>query len=167
MSLFDRKGVGWKKKTPSEILEEHRLAEAIKRGDKMPPPENKCHGSYEEQQIQISCVKWFRMQYKSIGNLLFSIPNGYAKSKAAAGLAKAEGLTAGVADLCLAIPRGGYGALYIEMKQKGNYQQPNQKEWQRLTESVGNKYVVVRSIEEFMIAVNSYLKLPVMRPNQS
>jgi len=72
---------------------------------------------------------------------------------------KAEGLTAGVADLCLAVPRGEYGALYIEMKQKGNYQQANQKEWQKACEAGGNKYVVCKSIEEFMKAVNSYMYL--------
>lgn len=114
----------------------------------------------EEQTLQTECVRWFRLQYRQYEKLLFSIPNGYYKSRITAIKAKAEGLTAGVADLCLAIPRGGYGALYIEMKQKGNYQQPNQKAWQSECERVGNKYVVCKSIYEFMREINAYMSLP-------
>lgn len=113
----------------------------------------------EEHNIQTSCVKWFRLQYPQYANLLYAVPNGSYKSRAAAGMMKAEGLTAGVADLCLALPRGRFGALYIEMKQRGNYQQQNQKEWQRLCEKNGNIYKVCHTIEEFMITVNEYLRL--------
>lgn len=114
---------------------------------------------HEEHEIQTGCVKWFRLQYPKYAKMLYAIPNGSYKSRAAAGMMKAEGLTAGVADLCLAVPRGCYGALYIEMKQKGNYQQANQKEWQKECEDAGNRYVVCRSIEEFMREVNAYMRL--------
>ena len=114
----------------------------------------------EEHNIQVNCVKWFRLQYRSYSSLLFAIPNGGFRGKATAGKLKAEGVVAGVADLCLAIPRGGYGALYIEMKKRGCYQRPVQKEWQEICERVGNKYVVCRTIEEFMREINSYMALP-------
>ena len=44
------------------------------------------------------------------------------------------------------------------MKQPKGYQQDSQKEWQKAVESVGNKYVVCRSLEEFVKVVNDYLK---------
>lgn len=122
-------------------------------------PKPKVQQVREEHEIQVSCIKWFRLQYRQYEKILFAIPNGAYKSKAAAGMMKAEGLTAGVADLCLALPRGRYGALYIEMKQKGNYQQANQKEWEKECLKAGNLYVVCRSIEEFMKAVNEYMML--------
>ena len=113
----------------------------------------------EEHHIQVGCVRWFRLQYPQYADLLFAIPNGGFRGKATAAKLKAEGVVAGVADLCLAVPKGGYGALYIEMKQKGNYQQPNQKRWQKICESVGNRYVVCKTIEEFMSEINGYLRL--------
>ena len=114
----------------------------------------------EEHEIQKNCVRWFRLQYRQYEKMLFAIPNGGARSKATAGKLKAEGVVAGVADLCLAIGRGGYGALYIEMKQRGNFQQKNQKEWQTVCERCGNRYVVCKNIKEFMDAINEYMSLP-------
>lgn len=48
--------------------------------------------------------------------LLHHIPNGGARSKATAGRLKAEGVKAGIPDICLPVPKNGYGALYIELK---------------------------------------------------
>lgn len=69
-----------------------------------------------ESRLQIACVAWFRAQYASIWNLLFSVPNGGARSKTEGAILKAEGATRGVADLLLLVARGGFGALAIEMK---------------------------------------------------
>lgn len=136
------------------------LLDAIIRGDKQPPQEPpKTPLDFEESRLQSSCVLWFRTQYRRYANLLFSVPNGAKRSRRQGARYKAEGMVAGVSDLILLIPRGCYGSLCIEMKQKGNYQQKNQKEWQALAESVGNKYVVCKTIEEFMRAVNSYMSL--------
>lgn len=140
------------------------LFEAIMRDAKVLPPEPpKTRPVQEESKIQSSCVRWFRYQYRQYSKMLFAIPNGGSRSKSEATRFKAEGVVAGVADLCLAVPRGWYGALYIEMKQKGNYQQPNQKEWQKICEESGNKYVVCKSIDEFMREVNAYMYLPSFR----
>ena len=74
-----------------------------------------------------------------------------------------EGIVRGVADLCLCIPRGGYHALYIEMKKPGSYQRPEQKEWQKNCEKYGNLYVVCRSLEEFREIVTKYLNGELVR----
>lgn len=67
------------------------------------------------------------------------------------------GVVAGVADLILLIPKKGYASLCIEMKYGKNGQSESQKEWQRLAEAAGNKYVVCKSLDEFMSHVNQYL----------
>ena len=70
---------------------------------------------------------------------------------------KEEGMLAGVADLILLKSNRFYGALCIEMKKPDEYQRPVQKEWQKECEAAGNKYVVCRSLDEFMRVVTNYL----------
>ena len=70
---------------------------------------------------------------------------------------KAEGQRAGVADLILLLPRQCYGALCIEMKRGKGRQSEAQKEFQRLCDQHGQKYVVCRSLEDFMREVREYL----------
>ena len=56
---------------------------------------------------------------------------------------KAEGVIAGVSDLILLKSNRDYGALLIEMKKKGGYQSPSQKQWQKMIcENREYKYVV-------------------------
>ena len=62
--------------------------------------------------------------------LLFHIPNGGHRSKAEAGRFYAEGVKAGVPDLCLPVARGKYHGLYIEMKRtKRSTVSKEQKDW--------------------------------------
>lgn len=112
-----------------------------------------------ESRIQEACVRWFRMQFPHIGNLLFSVPNGGTRFLREAVTLKKEGLVAGVSDLILLIPNGEYGALCIEVKtpDKNSRQSKAQKEWQALVESVGIKYIVVRDFYEFVKEVKQYL----------
>ena len=112
-----------------------------------------------ESQLQRQCVAWFRLQYPKHARLLFAVPNGGRRSRIEAAIMKAEGVTAGVSDLILLEPRGGYGALCIEMKTKesGSGQTEKQKEWQAATEAAGNKYVVCRSLDSFMAEVTKYM----------
>lgn len=57
----------------------------------------------------------------------------------------------------LLIPKKGYASLCIEMKTPKGVQNKFQKEWQREAEKYRNKYVVCRSLQEFIYEVNSYL----------
>lgn len=111
----------------------------------------------EEHQIQASCIQWFRLQYPQLKNILFAIPNAARRSARNGAYMKEEGMLAGVSDLILLKSNRFYGALCIEMKRPGEYQKPIQKEWQKAVESVGNKYVVCRSLEKFIKVVNDYL----------
>lgn len=114
---------------------------------------------HEESQIQQSCVRWFRMQFPDIALLLFAVPNGGARNKREAGILKGEGVTAGVADIILLKPSGGFASLCVEFKteDKGSSQRETQKRWQEVAETAGNKYVICRSFDDFYREVRSYL----------
>lgn len=123
---------------------------------------------HKESHLQQACVKWFRLQYPTIANLLFAVPNGGARSRTEAAIMKGEGVTAGVADLLLLIARGGFGSLAIEMKddRKNAKQRPSQIQWQQAAEQAGNKYAVIRTFEEFQNIVNAYLTEPATNPER-
>jgi hypothetical protein len=110
-----------------------------------------------EHRLQCACVRWFRLAYPQHQHNLFAVPNGGYRTPATAAKIKAEGALPGVSDLILLIARGGYHGLLIEMKTDKGRQSEAQREWQRLIETDGYKYVVVRSIEEFIKVVTDYL----------
>lgn len=68
-------------------------------------------------------VKWARLEAvhgnRSDLAWLHHIPNGGARSKAAAGKLKAEGTRRGVWDYCLPTPNSQYHGIYIELKEPG------------------------------------------------
>ena len=70
-----------------------------------------------------------------------------------------EGARAGVADLILLIPKGGYASLCIEMKTAKGKQSDAQVAFMELARKMRNKYVVCRSFDEFQKEVNEYLGL--------
>lgn len=110
-----------------------------------------------EHRLQCACVRWFRLAYPQHRHNLFAVPNGGYRTPATAAKIKAEGALPGVSDLILLIARGGYHGLLIELKTDKGRQSEAQREWQRLIEADGYKYVVVRSIEEFIKVVEAYL----------
>ena len=69
---------------------------------------------------------------------------------------KAEGVRRGVADIIFLAPQP-HGPLLIEMKKPQGYQSPEQKAWQRSAEAAGYKYVVCRSLDEFITEINNHL----------
>ncbi len=111
-----------------------------------------------ESQIQHDCIEWFRLQYPSISILLFAVPNGGKRDSKTGARMKYEGVIKGVADLILLIPKKGFASLCIEMKTPKGKQRENQIKWQRAAEKVHNKYVICRSLPEFMNEVNAYLQ---------
>ena len=111
-----------------------------------------------ESDIQKACVTWFRMAHRDIEGLFFAVPNGGQRSAATARILRDEGVRAGVADLILLLPRKGFAALAIEMKTRKGRQSPAQKEFQRLCDGNGTKYVICRSFDEFRKVVTEYLE---------
>lgn len=121
----------------------------------------------EETAIQVACYKWFRNKYIEMFRLLFAVVNENESSKyqsleeqrISGNRRRQKGVTAGVSDMILLLPRGGYGCLCIEMKAPDGVQSEAQKIWQNDVEKYGNKYVLCRSLDEFQKQVEDYLNL--------
>ena len=111
----------------------------------------------DEHKMQCACVKWFRLEYPKLKDMLFAVPNAARRSARNGAYMKDEGMLPGVADLILLKSNRFYGALCVEMKKPDKYQRPVQKEWQKECEAAGNKYVVCRSLDEFMKVITDYL----------
>jgi hypothetical protein len=71
-----------------------------------------------ERRHQVALIKWVRAvkDVYPVLNLLYAVPNGGYRNIYVARKLKAEGVRAGVADLCLPAARRGYHGLYLEMK---------------------------------------------------
>ncbi|MDE6338672.1 MAG: VRR-NUC domain-containing protein [Muribaculaceae bacterium] len=107
-----------------------------------------------EHQLQVACVRWFNYQYPRLRGCLVATPNAGRRSIVTGARFKAEGLTAGVADLSLYYKGK---TLFIEMKTPKGRQSPSQKEWQQTIEAQGFRYVICRSFEDFTKLINEYI----------
>lgn len=89
--------------------------------------------------------------------LLYHVPNEGKRSARQGAKMRAEGLRAGVPDICLPVPRGGYSALYIELKAGRNKPTPDQLAWLEALDKAGNKTAVCWGWQAARKAVVEYL----------
>lgn len=111
---------------------------------------------------QQALIRWSRLaaqMHPELG-LLFAIPNGGLRAKATAARMKAEGVTSGVADLCLPVKRGPNGALWIEMKTRSGRVSPEQREWLRRVGLAGQATAVCYDFDEARQTICDYLGIP-------
>lgn len=115
--------------------------------------------SHEEDRLQITCRVWFDLQHKDLSILLHHSPNeGLLVKRASDGAKrKAMGVRAGFPDFIFLKPNRFYPYLAIELKTQKGKQSEHQIAYQKAIEANGGKYVVVRSLEEFMSEINEYL----------
>jgi hypothetical protein len=111
----------------------------------------------QEHKLQVACVKWFRLQYPQYANLLFAIPNGGARNAVTGAMLKAEGVTAGVPDLFLAVPKQGFFGLFIEMKVHPNKLTLEQKTMIELLQVQNYCCMVIYTFEQFETMITNYL----------
>ena len=116
------------------------------------------HPTQGEHALQVECLRWLRLVYPSV--LCYAIPNGGQRNAIVAAKLKEEGATAGIPDMHIPIPKGGYASLYIEMKngKAGRLSEYQKKMIQRL-QAFGNKVVVCRTFDEFRKEITNYLSL--------
>lgn len=127
-----------------------------------------------EHEEQKAVMKWAAImsnQYPVL-RLLHAIPNGGPRNPVTAARLKAEGVKAGVPDLCLPVARQGYHAFYIELKRrKGGQVKPEQKQWIEDLQAQGNRVDVCRGFDEAIKALLDYLNQPTQpegaRPNDN
>ena len=128
---------------------------------KLPPP--------PEKDIQISLMAWMSMvkyEGQAVGNLAFAIPNGAnlagdgrARAMQMASM-KRQGLKPGVPDLFVAIARGAYHGLFIELKRDAKSAvSDDQIKWQKRLRLAGFKAEICRGFDEAQACVKRYLNI--------
>ena len=89
---------------------------------------------------------------------MFAIPNGGYRTKATAGKMAAEGLKAGIWDIFVPIPSGGYHGLFIEMKFGKNKLTELQREFGKFATGQGYLCKVAYSAEQAIEIIDEYLE---------
>lgn len=112
----------------------------------------------QEQRALFEWAEWMKQRYPELA-LLHHIPNGGSRDAREAHNLRLEGVKAGVPDICLPVPRGGYGALYIELKRtKRGRLSDSQRGWIEALNRAGNRAVVCKGFDEARAAILDYLK---------
>lgn len=116
-----------------------------------------------EKVEQMAVFRWAEMSKGKFPDLkwLFAIPNGGSRHFLEAVSLKKEGVKPGVADICLPVARGGFHALYIELKRReGSKTTEDQKEFMHDMTAAGNKAVITFGWEEAIEVLKEYLSYP-------
>lgn len=139
-----------------DAVDQARISEALAADQLTPKPKSKPR-SHHESETQRACVKWYRLQFAHLRLLLFAIPNGGYRSGAEAAIMHGEGVTPGVSDLFLSVPRHGFHGLYIEMKYGANDLSEKQQAFKLEVQKQGYKFATCWRVEEFIREVSFYL----------
>lgn len=89
--------------------------------------------------------------------LMYHIPNEGVRTAANGARLKAEGMRAGVPDICLPVARGSYNSLYIELKARKNKPTEAQEKWIAALNAAGNLAVVCWGWEAAKKTIETYL----------
>lgn len=114
-----------------------------------------------EHTEQVAFLDWCALHAAQYPELrwLYAVPNGGQRDVRVARRMKAEGVKAGVPDLCLPVSRGGYHGLYMEAKVKPNKLTPEQSAWLRFLALQGYAAKVCYGFDELLETVRWYLAL--------
>jgi len=103
-----------------------------------------------ENVIQAEIYKWYNNNFCLKSHdpqcIIFSVPNGGTRNIKEALLLKATGLVAGVSDLIVIKQNE---IIFVEVKTEIGKQSKEQKDFQKIIEKLGFKYILVRSLEDF------------------
>lgn len=112
-----------------------------------------------EDNEQMTLFRWAVFQsgkYPEL-DLLFHIPNGGKRGKAEAARFKAMGVKAGVPDLLLPVPRGGFHGLFIELKAPNGVKSGNQDRWLKALSAQGYSAHLCYGWEKASAVILDYL----------
>lgn len=115
-----------------------------------------------EEESQAAFFEWWGLwapPRKIPEQLLFAVPNGGHRHPAVAAKLKAQGVRAGVPDVFLMIPAGGFHALVLEFKRRGRNVTKGgpQEAWISEARLRGYNVLVVFDTDEAIRAVTAYL----------
>ena len=110
-----------------------------------------------EQQCLFRWAEYQMGKYPELA-LMYHVPNGGKRGKAEAIRFKAEGVKAGVPDICLPVPRGEWHGLYIELKRrKGGRVTKDQTDWLEELMRQGYATAICRGCDEAQKVILAYL----------
>jgi hypothetical protein len=111
-----------------------------------------------EHSIQSTFIAWARAQRDPRLAWVFAIPNAAKRGYTVRCRMLDEGLRAGVADVFLPWPSGGLHGLYIEFKSAVGKCTPEQIAFGEYAVSAGYGWIVCRTVEQAVEAVERYLE---------
>ncbi len=117
-----------------------------------------------EDEEQAAVINWAKLQEGKYPCLkwLYAIPNGGSRGKREAAKFKRTGVKSGVSDLCLPVARGGYHALYVEIKALDGKTEPTQREFIMDMKDLGNQAVACWGFEAAKDELLKYLNSEVI-----
>ena len=112
----------------------------------------------DEQELLFEWLEWRSISTPEL-TLAYHIPNEGRRSRRAGGELVKQGMKKGMPDICLPIPRGGYGALYIELKRRhGGRLSEDQRKCLAALNEAGNLAVVCKGFDEAKDVIERYLR---------
>lgn len=114
----------------------------------------------KEEQEQRWLLDWVKLNAAAHPELalFYHIPNEGKRSERQGYELKRQGMRPGFPDNCLPVPRGPYGALYIELKRtKGGRVSDDQRWWLEALNQAGNAAVVCYGWEHAVTYIMRYL----------
>lgn len=111
----------------------------------------------QEQAALFTWAKYNTGRYPVL-KWLHAIPNGGKRDPITAARLITTGVKAGVPDIHLPVPAGGYHGLYIEMKVGYNTPTEKQREWLAGMEQLGHRVFVCYSWGDAARKIEEYLK---------
>lgn len=112
---------------------------------------------HPEDDLQQSCIKWFKLQYAKYAGRISHAPNGGFRNVREAAKFKAMGVLPGYPDLFLSVPVHEYHGAYFEIKCGKNELSKNQEAFIKEHEKDYSCHICY-TLDEFIRAVNNYLK---------
>ena len=112
-----------------------------------------------ERPHQVALIKWVRTvrDIFPVLKLLYAVPNGGDRNLRVARKLKAEGVLAGVADLCLPAARRGNHGLYLEMKSEEGVATIEQRAFLHGVLGEGYCAVIAHGVDEAIATLEWYL----------
>lgn len=112
-----------------------------------------------EHNEQVALFEWTSLMSGRVPELvlLYAIPNGGHRHPATAARLKAEGVKAGVPDICLPVARREWHGLYMELKVGRNKLTALQREWLAYLQEAGYCVDVSYGWQEAACKILAYL----------
>lgn len=107
----------------------------------------------DEQAAVFEWAEWKANQDPAY-RLMYAVPNGQYRP----GQRPEPGLKAGVPDICLPVPRGGYHGLYLELKVGDNQPTAKQEWWLEALADWGYITAVAWGFDDAVAVIETYME---------